>query len=93
MVTNVSHTHCTLTHYARRRIVIDEPLSLNASFSPVENREQEAAMFSEGLRALAKVLNIPVIFLSQRNRESQKEPPAASFLFRESPARLNKLPG
>ncbi|MGZ8898874.1 MAG: replicative DNA helicase [Limisphaerales bacterium] len=54
-------------------IVIDYLQLLNASSSRVENRQQEVAMISNGVKALAKELNIPVIVLSQLNRELEKD--------------------
>ncbi|MGZ8919430.1 MAG: replicative DNA helicase, partial [Limisphaerales bacterium] len=54
-------------------IVIDYLQLRNASSSRVENRQQEVAMISNGVKALAKDLNIPVIVLSQLNRELEKD--------------------
>src|SRR3989442_11213773 len=52
------------------------------------NRQQEIADISSGIKALAKELNVPVIVLSQLNREVEREkgrPPRLSDL-RESGA-------
>jgi replicative DNA helicase len=58
--------------YGIKLIVIDYLQLLNASNSRVENR-QEVAMISNGVKALAKELNVPVIVLSQLNRELEKD--------------------
>ena len=38
-----------------------------------ENRQQEIADISSGIKALAKELNVPIIVLSQLNRELEKD--------------------
>jgi len=38
-----------------------------------ENRQQEIADISSGIKALAKELNVPVLVLSQLNRELEKD--------------------
>jgi replicative DNA helicase len=50
-----------------------------------ENREQEVAEISKGLKELAKLCNIPIIILSQLNREADGTRPKLSHL-RESGA-------
>jgi replicative DNA helicase len=59
--------------YGVKLIVIDYLQLCNASSSRVENRQQEVAMISNGVKALAKELNVPVIVLSQLNRELEKD--------------------
>lgn len=59
--------------YGVKMIVIDYLQLCNASSSRVENRQQEVAMISNGVKALAKELNVPVIVLSQLNRELEKD--------------------
>jgi replicative DNA helicase len=60
--------------------VIDYLQLLNStSRRAQENRQQEIAEISSGIKALAKELDVPVIVLAQLNRESGKgqEPQAA----------------
>lgn len=66
--------------------VIDYLQLLHSSSRRAENRQQEIADISNGIKALAKELNVPVIVLSQLNREVEREkgrPPRLSDL-RES---------
>ena len=53
--------------------VIDYLQLLNSSSRRAENRQQEIADISGGIKALAKELDVPVIVLSQLNREVEKE--------------------
>jgi len=53
-------------------IVIDY-LQLLAGTDPKIQREQQISEISRGLKTLAKELNVPVIVLSQLNRDSEKE--------------------
>src|SRR5215467_724562 len=59
--------------YGIKLFVIDYLQLLNSSSKRVENRQQEIADISGGIKALAKELNVPVIVLSQLNREVEKE--------------------
>ena len=54
-------------------IVIDYLQLLHSTARRVENRQQEIADISSGVKALAKELKVPVIVLSQLNREFEKE--------------------
>ena len=49
-------------------IIIDYLQLMTASVDTRGNREQEVAMISRSLKAIAKELNIPIIALSQLNR-------------------------
>ncbi len=53
--------------------VIDYLQLLNSTARRAENRQQEIADISNGVKALAKELNVPVIILSQLNREFEKD--------------------
>jgi len=68
--------------------VIDYLQLLHSTARRAENRQQEIADISNGIKALAKELDVPVIVLSQLNRDVEKErnrPPRLSDL-RESGA-------
>lgn len=56
-----------------KMIVIDYLQLLRAESTRIENRQQEIAMISNGIKALAKELSVPVIVLSQLNRELEKD--------------------
>jgi len=53
--------------------VIDYLQLLNSTSRRAENRQQEIADISSGIKALAKELDVPVIVLSQLNRELERD--------------------
>jgi replicative DNA helicase len=53
--------------------VIDYLQLLHSTARRAENRQQEIADISNGIKSLAKELNVPVIVLSQLNRELEKD--------------------
>jgi replicative DNA helicase len=53
--------------------VVDYLQLLNSTSRRAENRQQEIADISNGIKALAKELSVPVIVLSQLNRELEKD--------------------
>jgi replicative DNA helicase len=55
--------------------VIDYLQLLHSTSRRAENRQQEISEISSGLKSLAKELNVPVIVLSQLNRELEKRGP------------------
>ncbi len=54
-------------------LVVDYLQLLHSSNRKADNRQQEIADISRGVKALAKELNIPVIVLSQLNREVERD--------------------
>jgi replicative DNA helicase len=64
--------------YGIKLFVIDYLQLLHStSARRVENRQQEIADISNGIKALAKELSVPVVVLSQLNRELDKREPGA----------------
>lgn len=55
--------------------VIDYLQLLRSTAKRAENRQQEIADISQGIKALAKELKVPVIVLAQLNRELEKRGP------------------
>ncbi len=55
--------------------VVDYLQLLHSTSRRAENRQQEIADISNGIKALAKELDVPVIVLSQLNRELEKRGP------------------
>lgn len=53
--------------------IIDYLQLLHSTARRAENRQQEIADISNGVKGLAKELKVPVIVLAQLNRESEKE--------------------
>lgn len=53
--------------------VIDYLQLLHSTNSKANNRQQEIADISNGIKSLAKELNVPIIVLSQLNRELEKD--------------------
>lgn len=58
--------------YGIKLFVIDYLQLLTSTNRRAENRQQEIADISSGVKGLAKELNVPVIVLSQLNREVEK---------------------
>ena len=59
--------------YGIKLFVIDYLQLLHSTARRAENRQQEIADISGGIKALAKELNVPVMVLSQLNRELERE--------------------
>lgn len=55
--------------------VIDYLTLLNAAGGPIRNesRQQEVTLISQGIKSMAKELNVPVLTLCQLNRELERE--------------------
>ena len=54
-----------------RLIIVDYLQLMRSSIRKAENRQQEISEISRSLKALARELNVPVIVLSQLNREAE----------------------
>ena len=63
----------TLRQTAIKLFVIDYLQPLYSTSRRAENRQQEIADISNGIKALAKELFVPVVVLSQLNRELEKD--------------------
>ncbi|PWU12541.1 MAG: replicative DNA helicase [Verrucomicrobia bacterium] len=59
--------------YGIKLFVIDYLQLLHSTARRAENRQQEIADISSGVKALAKELKVPVIVLSQLNRELERD--------------------
>jgi replicative DNA helicase len=59
--------------YGIKLFVIDYLQLLHSTARRAENRQQEIADISSGIKSLAKELNVPVIVLSQLNRELERD--------------------
>src|SRR6184192_3494165 len=59
--------------YGIKVFVVDYLQLLHSTARRAENRQQEIADISNGIKALAKELNVPVMVLSQLNRELEKD--------------------
>jgi len=59
--------------YGIKLFVVDYLQLLHSTARRAENRQQEIADISSGIKALAKELSVPIIVLSQLNRELERE--------------------
>jgi replicative DNA helicase len=59
--------------YGIKLLVIDYLQQMHSTSRRVDNRQQEIAEISSGVKALAKELKIPVIVLSQLNRDFERD--------------------
>src|SRR5207247_7918281 len=59
--------------YGIKLFVIDYLQLVHSTARRAENRQQEIADISSGIKALAKELKVPVVVLSQLNRELEKD--------------------
>ncbi|MBI2928158.1 MAG: replicative DNA helicase [Verrucomicrobia bacterium] len=62
-----------IQQYGIKLFVVDYLQLLHSTSRRAENRQQEIADISNGIKALAKELSVPVIVLSQLNRELEKD--------------------
>lgn len=58
--------------YGVKMIFIDYLQLMNASGMPYNSRQEEVSIISRNLKGLAKELNIPIVALSQLNRDLEK---------------------
>jgi replicative DNA helicase len=61
------------TQYGIKLFVVDYLQLVHSTSRRADNRQQEIADISNGLKALAKELEVPIIVLSQLNREFEKD--------------------
>ena len=59
--------------YGIKLFVVDYLQLVHSTARRAENRQQEIADISSGIKSLAKELNVPIIVLSQLNREIERE--------------------
>jgi replicative DNA helicase len=59
--------------YGIKLFIVDYLQLLHSTARRADNRQQEIADISNGIKSLAKELNVPVIVLSQLNRELEKD--------------------
>jgi replicative DNA helicase len=59
--------------YGIKLFVVDYLQLLHSTARRAENRQQEIADISNGIKSLAKELNVPIIVLSQLNRELERD--------------------
>ena len=80
--------------YGIKLFVSDYFQLLHSTARRAENRQQEIADISNGIKSLAKELDVPVIVLSQLNRELEKDKDRKPRLSRicANPGRLSKMP-
>jgi replicative DNA helicase len=60
-------------HFGIKLFVIDYLQLLHSTARRAENRQQEIADISNGIKSLAKELDVPIVVLSQLNRELEKD--------------------
>ncbi len=56
------------------KLVVVDYLQLMRGHRTAESRQQEISMISQGLKALAKELNVPVLAISQLSRKTEERP-------------------
>ena len=61
------------SRFGVRLIVIDYLQLMSSETNRGENREREVAQMSNGIKTLARELNVPVVVIAQLNREFDKE--------------------